>query len=65
MTVSGHSGLREEVELRMLHEKAEEKKRIEQQRMETVCGVLDAMPPQVRRRFLAEIVRKYVREGTP
>lgn len=58
-TVSSHSGLPEEVEIRMLKEKAKHNKQKRDEQMNIVCGVLDTMPPDVRRRFLVALIKKY------
>lgn len=58
-TVSSHSGLPEEIEIRMLEEKAKRNKQKRDEQMNTVCSVLDTMPPDVRRRFLVTLIKKY------
>lgn len=58
-TVSSHSGLPEDVELKMLEEKAKRNKQKRDEQMNIVCGVLDTMPPDVRRRFLVSLIKKY------
>lgn len=60
--VSGHSGLREEYELKQLEEKFQKQKQKRDEQMEIVCGVLDKMPPAYRRHFLSEVCKKYMKD---
>ena len=60
MNVSGHSGLPESVELRKLEEKYNRQKEKRDQQMAIVCGVLDKMPKIEQRRFLSELIKKYI-----
>ena len=57
--VSGHSGLPENVELKQMEEKAIQNKKKRDEQMTVVCEVLDTMPPDVRRRFLSALIKKY------
>lgn len=61
MKVSGHSGLREEIELRMMGEKAELMRKKREEQKKVIFGVLDKMPYCERMSLLADIVRKYWR----
>ena len=58
--VSGHSGLPESVELRQLEEKYNRQKEKRDQHMAIVCGVLDKMSKIEQRRFLSELIKKYI-----
>ena len=58
--VSGHSGLPEDVELKQMEEKANRNKKKRDEQMAVVCEVLDTMPPDIRRRFLSALIKKYV-----
>ena len=58
--ISGHSGLPESVELRQLEEKYNRQKEKRDQQMAIVCGVLDKMPKIEQRRFLSELIKKYI-----
>lgn len=60
MRISGHSGLPESVELRQLEEKYNLQKEKRDQQMAIVCGVLDKMPKIEQRRFLSELIKKYI-----
>lgn len=57
--VSGHSGLPENVELRLLEEKYKAQKEKREKQLSIVCGVLDKMPKEERRKFLSLIIKKY------
>ena len=57
--VSGHSGLPEDVELKQMEEKANQNKKKRDEQMAIVCKVLDTMPPDIRRRFLLTLIKKY------
>lgn len=58
--ISGHSGLRESVELRQLEGRYNRQKEKRDQQMAIVCGVLDKMPKIEQRRFLSELIKKYI-----
>lgn len=58
--VSGHSGLPENVELRLLEEKYKAQKEKREKQLSIVCGVLDKMPKEERRKFLSLIIKKYI-----
>ena len=60
MRISGHSGLPEGVELRQLEEKYNRQKEKRDQQMAIVYGVLDKMPKIEQRRFLSELIKKYI-----
>lgn len=60
-SVSGHSGLPEDVELKQMEEKANQNKKKRDEQMAIVCEVLDTMPPDVRRRFLIALIMRYER----
>lgn len=60
-SVSGHSGLPEDVELKQMEEKANQNKKKRDEQMAVVCEVLDTMPPDVRRRFLIALITRYER----
>ena len=60
MRISGHSGLPESVELRQLEEKYNRQKEKRDQQMAIVCGVLGKMPKIEQRRFLSELIKKYI-----
>ena len=62
MSVSGHSGLPEDVEIRLFEEKRQRMIDLRNSQMEQICKILDTMPPDIRRRFLLEIFRKYERK---
>lgn len=57
--ISGHSGLPEHVELRMLEEKADRMRALRNEQKDAIRKILNTMPPDIRRRFLLEIVREY------
>lgn len=57
--VSGHSGLRESVELRQMAEKVEKMAVKRKAQVKKICDVLDAMPGRERTAMLAEIIRRY------
>ena len=48
------------VELRQLEEKYNRQKEKRDQQMAIVCGVLDKMPKIEQRRFLSELIKKYI-----
>ena len=58
--ISGHSGLPQSVELRQLEEKYNRQKEKRDQQMAIVCGVLDKMQKIEQRRFLSELIKKYI-----
>lgn len=60
-SVSGHSGLPEDVELKQMEEKANQNKKKRDEQIAVVCRVLDKMPPDVRRRFLIALIMRYER----
>lgn len=60
-SVSGHSGLPEDVELKQMEGKANQNKKKRDEQMAVVCKVLDTMPTDVRRRFLIALITRYER----
>lgn len=60
--VSGHSGLRPEIEIKQMMEKEAMLKAKHDERMQAVCKILDTMPPEVCKRFLLEVCRKYIKK---
>ena len=57
--VSGHSGLPEDVELRMLQEKAEAVRKMRERQLRSIYLVLDTMPAREKRAMIAEVIRHY------
>lgn len=57
--VSGHSGLREEIELRRMEEKYNQVKTKRELQIKTIRSVLDPMPQAERRSFMAYIFSSY------
>lgn len=60
--VSGHSGLPESVELRMLCEKHEQAKEKRDAQLRKIYAVLDKMPKQERNRMIIEVIKHYEEE---
>lgn len=57
--ISSHSGLPEHIELQMFEEKAERMRALRNEQKDAIRKILNTMPPDIRRRFLLEIVREY------
>ena len=57
--VSGHSGLPESVELRLIAERHAAAKEKRERQIGAICAVLDKMPDTERRSVLAEVIRRY------
>ena len=60
--VSSHSGLPEDVELRMLQEKAEAARKMRERQLRIIYSVLDAMPNEERRAMITEVIRHYKKQ---
>ena len=60
--VGGHSGLREEIELRQIEEKAAKTREKRAEQKKVICGVLDKMPETERMALLADICKMYRRD---
>lgn len=57
--VSGHNGIPESVEVRMICEKAKKMAEKRSEQLSKIYAVLDHMPDTERRRLLSEIIRHY------
>lgn len=61
--VSGHSGLREDVELNLMQKHFDELTAKREQQVETIRSVLDHMTNDERRSFIYDIIKMYQKEG--
>lgn len=61
--VSGHSGLREDVELKLMQKRFDEITAKRERQIGTIRSVLDHMTNDERRSFIYDIIKMYQKEG--